>query len=125
MKKILIIDDAEHMVLVLANELQRSGFQTVVASDGAIGIELATQQNTDLILCDVNMPFVDGFETFKAIRGNEGTANIPFVFISGFSCPSDQAKNISPSHFLEKPFSSAQLLETVKAALDLKEANRC
>ena len=82
-KTVLIIDDSDDIRMVISESLNIYGFQTITAEDGGKGIELARQRIPDLIICDVNMPGIDGYATLTAIRENEATATIPFIFLSG------------------------------------------
>ncbi len=122
MKRILVIDDEPNLLMMMTETLQLLGFETLAANGGSTGIEMAAGQKPDLIICDLNMPSVDGFETLKGIRGAEATAHIPFVLLSGYADNSTrrQAEGLGASAIMTKPFSTSELLATLN--LQLKEA---
>ncbi len=122
MKRILVIDDEPSLLMMMTEILQLLGFDPLAANNGTSGIEMAAGQKPDLILCDLNMPSVDGFETLRRIRGAEATHHIPFVLLSGFADDSirRQAEGLGASALMTKPFSTSELLATLN--LQLKEA---
>jgi len=83
MKKVLVIDDSPEVRDVIRGTLALKGFQTLLAEDGLVGIQLAREHLPALILCDINMPNLDGYATLNALRGNALTSTIPFIFLSG------------------------------------------
>jgi len=82
MTTILIIDDDENFRSLLADWLIFEGFQSIVAADGFHGIQLAKKHQPDLILCDLNMPVLDGFEVLKQLQNDIRTAPIHFFFLT-------------------------------------------
>src|SRR5437870_280119 len=74
MKKVLVIEDSPEIRLVIGETLSLFGFQTLVAEDGVTGIKVAREHLPDLVLCDINMPNLDGYGTLRALRGQEVTA---------------------------------------------------
>ncbi len=119
MKRILVIDDEPNLLMMMAETLQMLGFETLAANGGIDGIELAAGQKPDLILCDLNMPAVDGFETLRRLRGAEATAHIPFVLLSGSADHGTrrQAEDLGASAMMTKPFSISDLLATLNLQL--------
>ena len=117
MKKILVIDDAEEMRSTIAELLNLSGFAAVDASDGRTGIRLAQENSPDLILCDVKMANLDGYETLNAIRNDRSTSKIPFIFITGNKQDSQDGSQIGADGFLAKPFTSVELMRTIRSTL--------
>ena len=77
---VLIIDDSPDIRMLICESLNLSGYSTLDAGDGKTGIELATKHLPNLIICDVNMPGIDGYATLKALRDSEATATIPLYF---------------------------------------------
>src|SRR6185503_1332381 len=77
-KKVLVIDDTPEIRMIIAESLNLHGFTTLAAEDGITGTSIAKEQNPDLIICDINMPKLDGYGTLTALRENETTATIPF-----------------------------------------------
>ena len=83
MKKVLVIDDTPEIRMIIEETLDMFGFKTVLAEDGETGIAAAREHLPDLIICDVNMPKLDGFGTLAKLREHESTATIPFMFLTG------------------------------------------
>ena len=103
------------------------GFETVLAEDGESGIALAKQHLPDLIICDVNMPRLDGFGTLTRLREQESTATIPFMFLSGaVERPNvRRGMELGADDYLTKPFTPSELLAAVNARLEkAKELER-
>ena len=82
-EKILIVDDDLDTLKLVGLMLQKSGFQILAASTGASGIDLALAELPDLILLDVMMPGMDGYEVTRRLRANENTQNIPIIIVTG------------------------------------------
>src|SRR5262245_39267122 len=82
-KKILIVDDSEPIRNSLSAMLSAENYETVVAENGKIGVEVARKENPHLILCDVQMPELDGYGVLNELRNDPKTAAIPFVFLTG------------------------------------------
>src|SRR2546423_14195166 len=121
MKKILVIDDEQSLLMMMVEMLQILGFDSISASNGAAGVEAAVANKPDVILCDLNMPGIDGLETLRTIRRTESTAKIPFVLLSGLADNTirEQARSLGASAVLTKPFSTADLMEVLN--LGVKE----
>lgn len=82
MNKILIIDDDATLRSLLADWLTLEGFQVLLAANGFAGIQLAKQQQPDLILCDVKMPIMNGYDVLRKVREHPSTVHIPFFFLT-------------------------------------------
>lgn len=82
MKKILIIEDDEAFRSTLCDFLSLFDFDVIDAENGLIGLKLATDHQPDLIICDVNMPGINGYEVLKELRSNPDTAKTPFLFLT-------------------------------------------
>ena len=120
MKKVLVIDDTSEIRMIIDETLNMFGFFTLMAEDGETGIELARQQLPDLIICDVNMPKLDGFGTLARLREDERTAGIPFMFLSGaIERPNvRRGMEMGADDYLTKPFTPSELLAAVNARLE-------
>ncbi|MDO9022618.1 MAG: response regulator [Deltaproteobacteria bacterium] len=117
--RVLVIDDDPDCRSSICQMLEEEGFETTAADDGAAGLALALTAPPALVLCDVRMPVMDGFETLKALRGSASTAHVPFVFLSAGVDLREvrRGMNQGADDYLVKPFSGADLLETVRARL--------
>ena len=81
-KKIAIIDDEKDIILLLSIELQGEGYEVITASDGEAGLKVIQEELPDLVLLDIMMPKVDGFEVLKALRDNAETRKVPVILLS-------------------------------------------
>lgn len=105
--------------MIIGETLKCYGFDTMLAGDGATGIELARREHPDLIICDVNMPDLDGYETLTRLRQQEATATTPFIFLSGaVERPSvRQGMELGADDYLTKPFLPSELMKAVNTRL--------
>jgi CheY-like chemotaxis protein len=119
MKKILVIDDNLDICENSIEILELSGYQAFGASDGQTGIELAIREIPDIIICDIMMPGLDGYEVLQKLRNHSQTAQIPFVFLTAKSEKTDirSAMELGADDYLMKPFDDFQLLEVVEYRL--------
>jgi CheY-like chemotaxis protein len=122
MPTILIIDDEAELTQVVRIVLKANSFQVLAADDGPTGVETARKFLPDLILCDVNMPDMNGYEVLAALRQNPITNRIPVILISGSTMPGKELGNRQaiPDSFLLKPFSVSELLAAVWAHVGSK-----
>ncbi|WP_413161061.1 EAL domain-containing protein [Capilliphycus salinus ALCB114379] len=119
MTKILIIEDEEAIRENIAELLEIENFEVQMASNGMQGLERAKHIIPDLILCDVMMPKLDGYEVLTELRKHPETANIPFIFLTAKAERTDlrQGMNLGADDYLTKPCSSEELLEAIAARL--------
>ena len=117
--KILIIEDQAPMRRNVALMLQLEGYQTCVAENGRVGIEVARQEKPDLILCDVTMPELDGYGVVQALRGDPNIATTPFIFLTAKSDRADirQGMNVGADDYLTKPVVREDLLAAIQTRL--------
>ncbi len=111
MKKVLIIDDEPEILLILKFRISNWGYDPITASSGKEGIEIALKENPDLILLDVMMPGMDGFEVLKKLKTTEKTKNVPVIMVTVAAAKSDIEKGISlgASYYLAKPYDAQEL----------------
>ena len=116
---ILIVDDEEDIIELLAYNLEREGFQTLVAKDGQKAINVAESTNPDLIILDVMMPNVDGIEACVRLREHPALRSVPIVFLTAKTEDSDQVLGLDAGAdvYLTKPISVPVLVSQVRAAL--------
>jgi CheY-like chemotaxis protein/CRP-like cAMP-binding protein len=119
MRKILIIDDNEDVRENTADLLELSNYQVATSPDGFTGIQKARDFNPDLIICDIMMPGMDGYQVLEAILEDAKMASIPFVFLSAKADRSDVRKgmNLGADDYLTKPFEEHELLEAIDTRL--------
>lgn len=129
MKRILVIDDDKEN-LSLVCEMLAGTFQALQAAGGQEGIRLATQEQPDLILLDVNMPGINGFEVCKHLRGQPSTRGIPVVFLTTVADIDSRVEglNLGADDYITKPFHMRDLLARIQARLrrvelDLREGS--
>lgn len=117
--RILIIDDDPFFCSLLRVHLSQAGYAVEVAEDAVEGGKALLHPDCDLILCDINMPFMTGLELVSLLRASEETALIPVVFASSHMDTKTlmEAEELGAAGYLTKPFQSEQLLETVKRCL--------
>ena len=116
-KKILLIDDSEFILESTATLLMFEGYDVITAANGTKGIELAESVLPDLIICDVNMPGISGYDVVEQIRANEKTAMIPFIFLTALTDKAKMREGMEKGadDFLTKPFSKAELTSAINA----------
>jgi len=119
-RKVLAIDDTPEIRMIITETLSLFGFETITAEDGATGIQLARESRPDLILCDIKMPKLDGYETLKQLREDDATATIPFVFLSGATdrITIRRGMELGADDYLTKPFTPKELLAAVNTRLE-------
>ena len=114
-KLILVIDDSEIIRSLIFGFLELQNFNVISAEDGSIGFHLVKELQPDLIISDIHMPNLDGYEVLKKVRENEATAKIPFIFLTSDTDPISryQALQLGANDYLTKPFNISQLLEAI------------
>ncbi len=115
-KKILIVDDERNIVEIIAFNLKKEGYEVLKASDGVEGVALALSENPDLILLDIMMPRMDGYEACKKIREKKAT---PIIMLTARAEEVDKVLGLElgADDYVTKPFGVRELLARVKANL--------
>ncbi len=105
MRRILVVEDNEDNLLLITVLLQKSGFAILEARDGAAGVELAVKEKPDLILMDIALPVLDGYEATKRIKANKETKDIPVIALTSYAMVGDREKalNFGCDGYIEKP----------------------
>jgi len=119
-RTILIIEDDDHLRANTALILSMEGYHVTVAADGATGLAMLRRKRPDMILCDILLPTMNGFEVFETIKSNPFLAEIPFLFISALNERQQirQGMVMGADDYLGKPFSREELIAAVAARLD-------
>jgi DNA-binding response OmpR family regulator len=118
-KKVLLIDDEEEMVEMVAVSLLKAGYEVLSAFTSSEGMAKAVSEKPDVILLDVMMPEIDGFEVCNKLKGKEETKNIPVIFFTAMGTPDLEEKCLQAGacSCVVKPFDPEELIEKIKAAL--------
>jgi two-component system, sensor histidine kinase and response regulator len=119
MKKILVVEDDIDIRDIIQKILAFEGFCQITAENGRAGLQLAKTEMPDLILCDVSMPEMDGFEVLAELRQNLSTAKIPFIFMTAKVDRNHlrQGMELGADDYITKPFTPVELLRAVAAQL--------
>ena len=119
MPRILYVEDNENNVYMLTRRLKRHGFEVMVAADGAQGVEIARREHPDLILMDLNMPVLDGWEATRQIKGAPETRAIPIIALSAHAMSGDRGRALEAGcdDYDTKPVQIDSLLTKMRALL--------
>jgi DNA-binding response OmpR family regulator len=117
--KILIAEDEPNIVLSLEFLLKGAGYQVAVARDGAAAIKLAATLRPDLVILDVMLPLLDGFEVCRQIRGNAATRDARILMLTARGRESEMEKGVAAgaNAYMTKPFATKELMAKVAALL--------
>lgn len=126
MKKILVVDDQKDNVFVLQERLTREGFEVLSAFDGPTCLTMASEESPDLILLDVMMPGMSGFEVCKKLTANEETKLIPVLLVTALTEAEDLKEGFQAGAFdyIKKPFNRVELIARIKSALSFRESQK-
>ena len=124
--QIMVVDDDQDTVAILARHLQREGFVPIEANSGAQCLKLVQENEVDVILLDLMMPDMDGFQVVRELRANPVTAEIPVIMITARADLDARAEGmrLGVSDFLAKPVFRRQLASRVRAQLEVVETAR-
>lgn len=119
MAKILYVEDNEDNVYMLKRRLERAGFEVVVAPDGEQGLAVAHDQRPDLILMDLRLPVLDGWQATRRLKDSEETRIIPVIALSAHAMPGDREKALEAGcdDYDAKPVNLPRLLAKIRALL--------
>jgi len=120
MKKILVVDDDRILRRVLQNSLEQQGYQVTAVSSGKDALEIFNQDVPDIIVSDVSMPEMNGFEFCRQLRSQPSGKLVPFIFLSAKSDLNDriQGHSIGADDYLTKPFEMKELLAKIEALIE-------
>lgn len=126
MKKILIIDDSPDSVFLLQDRLEREGFEIAKAYNGEMGIQKAVDEKPDLILLDIMMPDISGYEVCKTLSSKEETKLIPIILLTALTEADNLKKGLQSGAFdyIKKPFNRIELIARINSALRFSETNK-
>ena len=120
MKTVLVIEDKHIVQAAIRDWLEEEGFRTLGAANGKIGLELIQSQRPDLILCDVVMPVMDGYQVLMQLRQDPSTTTIPFVFLTvkGSNADWRYGMELGADDYLVKPCTAKELINAVTSRLE-------
>src|SRR5882757_6780815 len=121
--KILVIEDDIELCQIIASTLKLGRYNVLTSNTGKLGIELAQENQPDLILCDIVMPELDGYGVLHLLSKDPTTANIPFIFLTSMTESGDFRKgmNLGADDYITKPFDSLELLNVIELRLKKNE----
>jgi len=112
---ILVVDDSPTIIRLVTTALERQNYQAIAVTNGLEALAKMNEVNPDLILLDITMPHLDGYQVCKLIKGNQETKHIPVVMLSGKDVFFDKVKGrmVVASDYITKPFDPDVLLRTI------------
>jgi two-component system cell cycle response regulator DivK len=119
MPKILLVEDNEMNRDMLSRRLERKGFSVVIAVDGLMGVKMASSERPDLILMDMSLPELDGWEATRRLKGDEATRHIPIIALTAHAMTEDRDKAMAAgcNDYDSKPVELVRLLAKIDAQL--------
>ncbi len=122
-KKILVVDDDKKNRYLISFLLEKEGFEVVIATNGLEGIEAARKQQVDLIIMDIKMPKIDGYETTKRIRRLKKYKSIPIIALTSYAMVKDKEKAMKAgcTGYMSKPITPETFTEEIKKFLEEKD----
>jgi len=118
-KRILVVEDTEDNRQIIRDLLTSAGYEMIEALDGAEGVAMAAAHKPDLILMDMQLPVLDGYEATRRIKADPALAHIPVIAVTSYALAGDEAKTKAAgcNGYVAKPFSPRQLLAKVREFL--------
>lgn len=115
----LVVDDEQHIVHVVALKLRNAGFEVVTASDGEQAYEIATKTPPDIVITDLQMPYMNGLELCQKLREHPATCGVPALMLTarGHALSKEDLASTNISEVLAKPFSPREILSRVETIL--------
>jgi two-component system, cell cycle response regulator DivK len=122
-KRILIVEDQEDNRAILRDLLSAAGYELIEATNGQEGVALAQQERPDLILMDIQLPVIDGYEATRRIKGDRALGAIPIIAVTSYALSGDElkARTAGCDGYVTKPFSPRQLLAKVREYLPAED----
>ena len=119
MPRLLIVDDNEQNRDMLSRRLQRRGFDVLLANDGEAGLEMARAEKPDLILMDMNMPHLDGWEATRQVKAEPELASVPVIALTAHALEGDRERALEAgcADYHTKPVDFPKLMEQIEALL--------
>lgn len=118
-KRILVVEDTDDNRQIIRDVLSHAGYELIEAQTGEEGIAMAAAHHPDLILMDIQLPVLDGYEATRRIKADPALTHIPIIAVTSYALAGDEAKTRAAgcSGYVAKPFSPRHLLKTVQTFL--------
>ena len=118
-KRILVVEDQEDLRGVLRDLLTGSGYAVAEAADGQAGVEMTRSERPDLVLMDIQLPVMDGYEATRKIKTDPNHKATPVIAVSSYAMKGDEekARAAGCDHYVTKPYSPVQLLRIIRSFL--------
>jgi two-component system cell cycle response regulator DivK len=118
-KQILVVEDHEDNRRILQDLLENAGYETIEADTGEVGVSLAEANRPDLILMDIQLPDLDGYEAARRIKANPALRHIPIIAVTSYALIGDEARTRAAGceGYVTKPFSPRALMATIREFL--------
>ncbi len=118
-KRILIVEDEPDLIKLTVFRLKKAGYEIIIATDGGQGLEMAGTEAPDLILLDLGLPVIDGYEVCRRLKDNESFKDIPVVILTASTSRiTDKVREIGADDYVLKPFEPQDLLLKIKKFLE-------
>jgi DNA-binding response OmpR family regulator len=120
-KKIVYVEDDFEMTYLIKLILERKGYEIISTNDGMEGFEIIEREKPDLVLLDLMMPNIDGWDIYHQLKSNETTKQIPVIIISAKAQPIDKVLGLQiakVNNYISKPFKPQELLESIESILN-------
>lgn len=118
-KRVLLVEDTEDNRQIIRDLLEGAGFELIEANDGAAGVAAAKRETPDLILMDMQMPIMDGYQATRAIKADASLKNIPVIAVTSYALSGDEERTRAAGcdGYIAKPFSPRNLLKLIRQFL--------
>ena len=120
MKKVLVVEDNETNLYLMKFILSQKGYEVIIAKDGIDGVKKAISEVPDLILMDIQLPKMDGYDATMKIREHSSLNQVPIIAITSFAMPGDREKCIAKGYtdYIEKPINPEDFLKIISSYLE-------
>jgi len=126
MAKILVVEDNPHNLELIKIVLEKDGFEVIKAEDGLRAIEEARLHHPDLIMMDMQLPGIDGYETTRRLKADKELSKIPVLAVTAYALPGDEEKALKAgcSGYIPKPIDTRKLSKTIREVLEDAEKEK-
>lgn len=117
--KILVIEDDPNILKLISHTLRREGYEVITASDGSEGLRKVIESHPHLVVLDISLPGLDGYQVCHQLRSEQTTSHLPVIMVTAMSRPSDQRRGFEngADDYLPKPFMLSELVTRVQSLL--------